>query len=350
MCISFLTFTLYSYVIKCDIFTNGMNKIMNEENICTVDVLKKRFECFQNSKKPVHRTEDKRHEKNVKKKVIKRTPAFRRDVNISKKLMNPSQAPLAVTNNVNQFNGTQCDKILQIDSHSYKTDNLNNKFHLDQLKKNNEDKFLADQKAQLIHCLQKKLENNSVVGCKPKAAKKSIESTLKTPLPVGPPPKKPPRTFAHDKKFDSDFPLKYTMELNKNSKSDPKVMLQKLEKFVSDNSHTYGPKVKKATEHDYTVKKNSKKSNLFNLAKSLKRLENEHDNSLKIYHADEQNYLTTKSICKNNTEHIYDEPIFLKPNSRLNINSVDNCHESINNEWVCDSDKSNLHYMVRSKY
>ncbi|VVC32547.1 Hypothetical protein CINCED_3A023163 [Cinara cedri] len=137
------------------------------------------------------------------------------------------------------------------------------------------------------------------------------------------------------------------MESHTNFKSDPKIMLQKLEQFVTENAHTYGTKDDKSGGKDSNSKKNSKKFNLSNLAKSLKCLENQnvYTDSLKIYPTDEHNYLTIKSCNESDTEHIYDEPIFLKPYSRLNINGVVNCHESSGNEWAYDSDKSNLHYM-----
>lgn len=326
---------------------------MNAENV-TVDVLKKRFESFQNAKRPVHGLED-RHETTVNKRIIKRTPAFRRDVNIVRKTVDHSQAPLAVTNKVKQFSNNNsisndCNKISQADSHSYKIDNFNQNVSPEPISKNN--KFVSDHKI-LIQSLKKKLENNSVFVCKPKVPKKYIEHTLKATLPVGPPPKKPPRTFAHDKQVDTDQPIKFTMEPDKKSKSDPKSMLDELDKFLAKNSHTYGIEDEKTTKQECTLKKNSKKSNLFNLAQSLKCLEseNKYDNPSKIYHTDEHNYLTTKPYCKKNIEHIYDEPIFLNPNSRLNISSVDhNCHSHVGNESACDSDKSNLHYMVSSEY
>lgn len=325
---------------------------MNAENVGTVDVLKKRFESFQTTKKPVHGLDDRRHEKNVNKRNIKRTPAFRRDINISRKLVNHSPQGLAVTNNLKPFsnrnsNNSECNKISLIDSPSYKADNSNQKLCLDRFIIDDRNKSVADKKA-LIQCLKKKLETNNVIGCKPKVPKKNSEHTLKTPLPVGPPPKKPPRTFAHDKQVDPKFTFQCIMESHKNFKSDPKIMLQKLEQFVTENSHTYGTKDDKSAEKNSTSKKSSKKLNLFNLAKSLKCLENQniYNDSLEIYPTDEQNYLTTKSYNESGTEHIYDEPIFLKPYSRLNTNAVVNCHEFIGNEWVYDSDKSNLHYMV----
>lgn len=323
---------------------------MNEENIGSVDILKKQFESFQSSKKPVNGLDNIRHEKNSNKRNIKRTPAFRRDVNISntRKLVDHSQS-LAVTNNVKQFinnnsNTIECNKILHnIDSHNYKTDNLNQKLHVDQFSSNVKNALVSNQKT-LIQCLKKKLENNSTNIYKPKVQKKNIEHTLKTSLPVGPPPKKPPRTFAHDKQADLNLPFKYVMESYSNSKSDPNKMLKKLEKFVIDNSHTYGAKNEKPNEQDFNSKRSSKKSKLNNLANSIKCLEshNLYDNSKKTYHTDEQNYLTSK-LYDNDTEHIYDEPICPQPNPRLNINSVNNnCH----NEWVSNSDNSNLYYMV----
>lgn len=329
---------------------------MNEENVGTVDVLKKQFECFQSSKKPVHWLEERPHDKNVNKRNIKRTPAFRRDVNVSRKFVDLI-APVAVTNSVkisnNNLNNGECNKISQTNLRSYKTELLNEKSHIKLFDKDDKNNCIADQKAQLIQCLKKNLENSRAVSCKLKVPKQSIEPTLKTSLPVGPPPKKPPRTFAHDKKVDPNYFCKYTMEYHENPKSDPKMMLEKLEKFVAEHSHKYEPKDKKTTELDCNLKKNSKKLNLVNLAKSITCLTNQNiydNNVLKIYDTDEQNYLTTKSYCQNNIEHIYDEPIFLTQNSRLNINRIDSGHAPINNEWVCNSDESNLHYLVSSEY
>lgn len=323
---------------------------MNEEDVGTVNILKKQFESFQCSKNSKPGSEERRHEKNVNKRNVKRTPAFRRDVNISnsRKLVDLSRA-LAVTNNVKQFsnnnlNTNECNKILQIDYHCYKTDNLNKKLHMDPFSTNVKNKFVPDQKIR-VQCLKNKLENNSATVCQPKIPKINIENTLKISLPVGPPPKKPPRTFAHDKQIDQDQPFKYVMESYKNSKSNPNRMLKKLEKFITDNSHTYGVKDEKTVEQDSNSKRQSK---LFNLANSIKKLENVdlYDNPINIYHTDEENYLTTK-LYHNDTEHIYDEPFFPQPNPRLNINGVNNdCH----NEWVCNSNKSNLYYMVSSKY
>lgn len=318
---------------------------MNEGNIGNVDILKKQFESFQLSHKPEIEL---RHERNSNKRNIKRTPAFRRDVNISntRKLLDYSQE-LTVTNNLKQIsnnnsNTIKCNKISKIDSLNYKTDNLNHKLNVHSLSTNGKNSLVSNQNT-LIQCLKKKLEYNTNVS-KPKIPKKKIEHTIKTSLPVGPPPKKPPRTFAHDKKIDLNLPFKYVMESYKNSKSDPNKMLKKLEKFVTDNSHTYGTKNEKLTEQDFNSKRNSKKNKLNNLANSIKCLENNnvYDNSKKTYHTDEQNYLTSKSY-DNDIEHIYDEPICPQPNPRLNINSVNNnCH----NEWVSNSDNSNLYYMV----
>lgn len=326
---------------------------MNAQNEVTVDTLKRQFESFQNSKKPgVHELDDHQHEKNVNKRNIKRTPAFRRDINISKKLVDYNSKAVAV-NNLKIFNNSnssssKCNQISETDSHSYKTDTLNNKLHLHQFVKDN-NQLLINQKV-LIQSLKKKLKSNNTNYSKPKILKKNIEHTLNTPLPVGPPPKKPPRTFTHDKQTDLDFPG--VMESCKNSKSDPKLLLKKLEKFVEKNAHTYGTKGEKSVEHNYNSNKSSKNSNLFNLAKSLKNLENPkmYDSSLNIYHTDEQNYLTIKSCNENDTEHIYDEPVFVTPNSRLNINGVDNCKTLIGDTWVCDPDKTNLHYAVSSEY
>lgn len=328
---------------------------MNADNTGSVDVLKKRFECIQSSKKPVHGSEDRRHEKNVNKRIIKRTPAFRRDVNISRKFVDHVQAPLVVTNSIKQFNdlSSNTNKFNQTspsDSLSYKTDNCNKKPRLNPLQNTAENQFAANHKA-LIHCLKKKLDYNSALGCKSKIPKKTIDHTHKTSLPAGPAPQKPPRTFAHDKQTNSDLSYKYTMESNKSTKSDPKTMLQKLEKFVTENSHTYEKKGDKLTEQDNNWKKSLKKSTLCNLAKSIEYSENQkvYDSSLQTCSTDEQNYLTTKSYCENGTEHIYDEPIFLKPNSRLSNNGIDYCHAAINDEWVCDSVKTNLHYSVSLK-
>lgn len=336
---------------------------MNAENERTVEVLKKRFETLQNSKKPVHELEDKRNEKHVIKKNIKRTPAFRRDANISRKFVDHSHS-LTVTNNLKQYSISKsstsvCNEISPTDSHSYKTDKLNQNL----ISKNDKNTFIANA---LNQCLKKKLENNKTNGCKSKVPKKDIENSLESPLPVGPPPKKPPRTFAHDKQNDTETNFKCSKESQKKSKSDPKIMLQKLEKFVSENSYTQGKRDKETVSPDSNSKKNSIKSNLFNLGNSLNCMEsqNEYDNSLKTYNTDEQNYLTKKSHDNNSEhfydkhiydenlydEHLYDEPIFLKQHSRLNINSIDNCHALIGNEWVCDSDKSNLHYMVSSQH
>lgn len=323
---------------------------MNAENVVNVDVLKKRFESFQSSKRPVNGLDDGQLEKNVNKRNIKRTPAFRREFNNSKKLMDHPTS-LVVTKNLKQFssinlNANECNGISSINSH--KTDRLNQKLRLDPYFKDDKKKIITEHKA-INQCLKKKLENSYSIDCKSKVPKINFENTLKTPLPVGPPPKKPPRTFAHDKQTDSDLSDKYIMESQTNSKSDPKMMLQKLEKFVNDNSHTYGLKDDKKSEQ---VCSSDKNSNLFNLAKCLKFIKTEDvdDNSLNIYRTDEHNYLTTKSYNDNNTEHIYDEPILLKSNSRPNINSNDNCHDSVCNKWVCDSDKSNLHYMVSSEH
>lgn len=327
---------------------------MNAENVVTVDALKKRFESFQNSKCNIHGLEDQRHETNVNKRIIKRTPAFRRDINVPRKIVDHSQAPLAVTNKVKQFSisnskSSNCNTISQTNFHYYKTDNFNQNISPDSSSKDNVNTFLADQKI-LIQSLKKKLQNNSAIVCKPKVPKKNIDHTLKATLPVGPPPKKPPRTFAHDKQIDLSF--KCVMASNKKSKSDPKIMLDKLEKFLKTNSQTCGMEDEKTAKQECNSKKSSKKSNLLNLAQSLKPLEskNVYDDSSKIYHTDEHNYLTTKSYCKNHREHIYDEPIFLNPNSRLNINGVDNWNTLIGNERACDSNKSNLHYMVSSEY
>uniref|UniRef100_A0A2S2NTL5 Suppression of tumorigenicity 5 protein n=1 Tax=Schizaphis graminum TaxID=13262 RepID=A0A2S2NTL5_SCHGA len=324
---------------------------MNETNVVNVDVLTKRFESFQSSKKP-GLDDKRRHENNANKRIIKRTPAFRRDVNISRKLVVDHSQAVAVTNNVKQLsniisNTNECNKITPINSHSYnKTESLNQKLYLDTFAKDDKNKLITDKKS-LINCLKKKLENNNTTSCKPKVLKKNIELPLKAHLPIGPPPKKPPRTFAHDKQIDLDFPYNCTMESHTISKSDPKAMLEKLEKFITKNSHTYGPKNENTTGQDCNSNISSKKSNLFNLAKSLNRLDSDkvYGNSLKIHHTDEQNYLTRKSYNENDTEHIYDEPIFLKPNSRLNIDSVNNCNTLIGNDRACDSDKSNLHYM-----
>lgn len=340
------------FIVKCDVCRDDTLKIMNAENEVTVDILKKRFESFQNSKKTgLHELEDRRNEKNANKRNIKRTPAFRRDINISKKFVDHHSNALAV-NNVKKFNNSnssssKCNKISETNSPSYKTDGLNQKLPLNLLLKDDNNKLLVDQKV-LIQSLKKKIENNSTVGCQPKVLKKNIEHTLNTPLPVGPPPKKPPRTFTHEKQGNPDLPFKDSMETHKNSKSDPKILLKKLEKFVAKNSHTYGTKDDKSVEQDKNSSKSSK--NLFNLAKSLKTLENPkvYDSSLNIYHTDEQNYLTTKSCNENDTEHIYDEPVFVIPNSRLNINGVDNCKTLIGDTWVCDPDKTNLHYAVSS--
>lgn len=328
---------------------------MNEESVSTVCVLKKQFECFQSSKKPVHWLEERRHDKNVNKRNIKRTPAFRRDVNITRKFVDLNTS-MAVTNNVkisnNNLNNGECNKISQTDLHSYKTEPINEKSRMKLFDKDNKNNCIADQKAQLVQCLKKKVENSRAVSCKPNVPKQSIEHTLKTPVPVGPPPKKPPRTFAHDKKVDPNYIYKCTMEYHENSKSDPKMMLEKLEKFVTEHSHKYEPKNKKTTELDSNLKKNSKNLNLVNLAKSITYLPNQNifdNNILKIHDTDEQNYLTTKSFCQNDVEHIYDEPIFLKHNSRLNINHIDSGHAPIN-EWVCNSDESNLHYLVSFEY
>lgn len=329
---------------------------MNEANAINVDVLTKRFESFQSSKKP-GLEDTRRHENNANKRNIKRTPAFRRDVNISRKLVVDHTLAVAVTNNVKQFSNiisdtSECNKTSPTDSHSYnKTDSLNQKLYLGTFVKDDKNKFVTDQKT-LINCLKKKLENNSTTGCKPKVPKKNIEYQLKTHLPVGPPPKKPPRTFAHDKQIDNiDLPYNCIMESHKNSKSDPKSMLEKIEKFISKNAQTYGPKEEITNEQDVNSNISSTKSNLFNLAKSLKCLESDklYDNSVKIHHTDEQNYLTRTSCNENDTEHIYDEPIFLKSDSRLSIDSVNNCHTLIGNSRVCDSNKSNLHYMVSSE-
>lgn len=327
---------------------------MNAENERTVDLLKKRFESFQNSKKPGHGLDDRRHDKNVNKRNIKRTPAFRRDGNFSRKHVDPSHSQM-VTNNNNtkqsnnsNSNSSECIKTTQIDSHCYKTDKLNQKLPLDQFPKKFKSKFSADHK-NLIECSKKKLENVEDISFKPKKDEKS-ENPLKTPLPCGPPPKKPPRTFAHDKQTDSDHSFKTTMESHNKFKADTNIMLQKLEQFMAENSFTYNMKDEKTIEQDNTKKK-SNKSNLCNLTKALNCIENQnvYDNSLKTYNTDEQNYLTTKSIYQNDSEHIYDEPIFLNDNSRLNNNS-DNCRTLIGHEWVCGSDKSNLHYMVSSEH
>jgi len=331
---------------------------MNETNVVNVDVLTKRFESFQSSKKPLLNDldENRRHENNANKRNIKRTPAFRRDVNNTRKLVVDHSQAVVVTNNVKQFsniiisNTSVCNKTAPTDSHSYnKTDSLNKKLYLDTFEKNEKNKLPTDQKS-IINCLKKRLENNSITsGCKPKVPKKNIELPLKAHLPIGPPPKKPPRTFAHDKQID--LPYNCTMESHKNTKSDPKAMLEKLEKFITKNSHTYGPKDEKTTGKDCNSNISSKKSNLFNLAKSLKCSEsdNAYGNSLKIHHTDEQNYLTRKLYNENDVEHIYDQPIFLKPNSRPNIDTANNCHTLIiGNDQICDSNKSNLHYMVSS--
>ncbi|XP_015372919.1 PREDICTED: DENN domain-containing protein 2A-like [Diuraphis noxia] len=328
---------------------------MNETNVVNVDVLTKRFESFQSSKKPLL-DEKRRHENNANKRNIKRTPAFRRDVNITRKLVVDHSQAVMVTNNEKQFsniiisNTSECNKTTTpTDSHSYnKTDSLNQKLYLDTFAKDDKNKLATDQKS-IINCLKKRLETNGITaGCKPKVPKKNFELPQKPHLPIGPPPKKPPRTFAHDKQIDLDLPYNCTMESHKNTKSDPKAMLEKLEKFITKNSHTYGPKDEKTTGKDCNSNISSKKSNLFNLAKSLKCPESDKPfgNSLKIHHTDEQNYLTRKLYNEYDVEHIYDQPIFLKPNSRPNIDTANNCHTLIiGNDQICDSNKSNLHYM-----
>lgn len=325
---------------------------MNEKNVGTVDVLKKRFECFQSSKKPVLWLDERQHEKNVNKRNIKRTPAFRRDVNVSRKFVDHFNAPVAVTNNVKStytsLNTGKLSKISQTNPPSYKTELLNQKSQTELFDKND---HISDQKAQLIHSLKSKLESNCSANCKPKVPKKIIERTLKTPLPVGPPPKKPPRTFAHDKKIDPNYTFVHTMEYHENPKSDPKVMLEKLKIYVSEQSPKCELKDKKTTELDCNQKKNSKMLNLVNLAKSITCLSSQNiysNNVLKIRDTDEQNYLKTKSFCENNIEHIYAEPIFHPQNSRLN--RIDSGHAPINNEWVYESNESNLHYLVRTEY
>lgn len=335
---------------------------MNAPNACgNVDVLKKRFESLQNCMKTVPGPDDGRHEKNANKRIIKRTPAFRRDVNSSRRKPDHSRA-VEINDNVKLFRNVNSHTVdsnigLQTISRSYKTDGVNGKKSLPPgpfVGDNRNNKSTADHKNVLIQCLKKKLENGSANDCRTKVLKKNFDHTPKTALPVGPPPKKPPRTFAHDKLIDPDPTFKCAMESRTNSKSDPKMMLMKLEKFVTQNVHMYGTKDEKTVKQDCNSKKSSKKSNLFSLAESLKnsKSENVRDNSLKIYRTDEQNYLTTKQYCENKTEHIYDEPIFLKPNSRLKVNAADNCHTLVgtNNEWACDSDKFNLHYMVSSEY
>lgn len=307
---------------------------MNAGNASNVDVLKKQFESIQSFQKPDYDVDDGRNEKNVSKRNIKRTPAFR--LNVSKKLADHSQA-LGVTNNAKQFgnrnlNAKKCIENSQTDKRSCKTESLNQKLHLNPFSKNNTNKYIAGQKT-LTQCLKKKLDDNGSILIKSIVPKKNIEHTLKIPLPIGPPPKKPPRTFAHDQQIDSNF--KHIMA---SKKSDAKAMLQKLEKFVTENSHACKTLNDKTNEVDGNSKRSSRKSDLFNLAKSLELLEseNKYDNSLTVLHTDEQNYLTTKSCDKKDSEHIYEEPIFLKPNPRLNNNVFDNCQ----------SDKSNLYYMV----
>lgn len=78
----------------------------------------------------------------------------------------------------------------------------------------------------------------------------TLKAALKQPLPQGPPPKKPPRTFAHVQKSSSTQPnlkeitekINTELKLNdkhqgvsKKVKSDPKVMLQKLESALLNN-------------------------------------------------------------------------------------------------------------------
>lgn len=303
---------------------------MNADNASSVDDLKKQFESFQSFKKVDCDDNDKWNEKNVIKRNIKRTPAFRR--NISTKLAEHSQA-LAVANNAKQFgnsnlNAKEYVENSQTDYFRSKIDHLNQKLHPNPFSKDNKKKFIAGQKT-LSQCLKKKLNDNGGNFAKPIVSKKNIEHTLEIPLPIGQPPKKPPRTFAHDQQIDSNF--KHIMASKKITKSDTKVMLQKLEKFVTKNSHTCGTNV-----IDHNSKRSSRKSDLFNLAKSLES-KIKCDNSLTMLHTDEQNYLTNKSYEKSDSEHIYDEPIFIP---RLNNNVFDNCQ----------SDKSNLYYLVSSEY
>ena len=173
---------------------------MNETNAVNVDVLTKRFESFQSSKK-AGLDDKKRYENNANKRNIKRTPAFRRDVNISRKLVVDHSQALVVTNNAKEFsniiisNSSECNKTTLTDSHN-KTDSLNQKLYLDTYAKDDKNKLITDQKSP-INCLKKKLENNSTTVCKSKVPKKNIELPLKTYLPIGPPPKNPPKHTQH---------------------------------------------------------------------------------------------------------------------------------------------------------
>lgn len=82
----------------------------------------------------------------------------------------------------------------------------------------------------------------------------TLKAALKQPLPIGPPPKKPPRTFAHTPRNNGEKPQKIELksefsdklnelvsshkkepEVKTKIKSDPKLMLQKLENALLSN-------------------------------------------------------------------------------------------------------------------
>ncbi|XP_050542767.1 DENN domain-containing protein 2B-like isoform X2 [Daktulosphaira vitifoliae] len=320
---------------------------MNNENNTTVDLLKKRFESFQCGKKSSPELLD---SQNVIKRNIKRTPAFRRDFKLSKQT---GETPyFNKVTNIKKNNHSTCIYSKSIETFITPTSNFNQ--FKSQTKKVSDlnnctvDKTVTSNHEVLIQCLKKELNKNNTsntITVKPR------KNSLETFLPIGPPPKKPPRTFAHDKQLQINLNSKIEMDFHEKQKSDPKVMLEKLEKFVVDNSQS---KQKINIDEQYTVnslnsKKIEKKTNLLTLAKSLGCISNQNmydNNTTKDCDTDDQNYLTTKFYCENSIEHIYDEPIFLMQNS--NKNSANSCHVHTNNKLIDDSDKSDLHYMSTS--
>ncbi|XP_050422458.1 DENN domain-containing protein 2B-like [Adelges cooleyi] len=328
---------------------------MNAENAATVDVLKQRFESFQCTNKPMRGLEDKQSDIFVNKINIKRTPAFRRDAKVPKHLgENPQSKKVAnkqfyYCDNNNSKKTVECGTDVASKSFCFKSYNSNKISDLNHCINN--DKLVSSHQV-LVECLKKELKKSSYNNNKDiTSLKNNIEHiSTQTPLPSGPPPKKPPRTFAHDKQTSLELNVKPTMDVHKKPKSDPKIMLQKLEQFVVNNSHTYQKEnvvVDEIPDRRCDSKKSQKKSKMFSLAKSLKCIGNSnvYDNTTKIHDTDDQNYLTSKFYYEHDTEHIYDEPVFLNQNSRINTNSVDSRHALDCNELACDSDKSNLHYM-----
>lgn len=321
----------------------------------TVGALKEQFESFWIRENPgygtlVHGIEDGRSEKNAGKRSLKRTPAFR----IPMKLVDSSRQTLPVTEGVKQFsdsasgtkNSGSGDKIPGTNCRSYKTEKSNTEHHASIFcqKNHKNNQPVAQQKTLQTQSLTKKSGSNNAGGCKPKVPEKPFGLSLKPPLPVGPPPQKPPRTFVYNKQTDTDLqkihpPVEFKMGFPTNPELDPKTKLKILEGYIKRNSHTHGGTIGgKIAEQYYDSKKSSEKTNLFALAKSLEN-----------YHTYERIYETPKFYNENGTEHIYDEPIFLKPNPKQNNNSADNRHELIGDKCCCGA-KESIHYMVNIEY